>query len=166
MLPRIERSSSLTHDLILLCRRNFRVLVPGAGLGRLAWDVANLGQEYHVSDLEGYADHVSKQDSRARGTSSLITCFSPLSTCLTGIHVAAGLSLDSSLTSCVAKDGRSQQTYHLPIRPLFLQQPQHRSPPPAHLNPGCATILPAGGCRFLTGRRFVSHTASLGLGFR
>ena len=24
-------------------RRNLRVLVPGAGLGRLAWDVANLG---------------------------------------------------------------------------------------------------------------------------
>jgi hypothetical protein len=25
-------------------RSNFRVLVPGAGLGRLAWDVARLGQ--------------------------------------------------------------------------------------------------------------------------
>jgi carnosine N-methyltransferase len=25
-------------------RGNFRVLVPGAGLGRLSWDVANLGE--------------------------------------------------------------------------------------------------------------------------
>lgn len=27
-----------------LSRRKLRVLVPGAGLGRLAWDVANLGE--------------------------------------------------------------------------------------------------------------------------
>jgi carnosine N-methyltransferase len=26
-----------------LRRRNFRILVPGAGLGRLAWNIANLG---------------------------------------------------------------------------------------------------------------------------
>ena len=37
-------SGIATSDALNLCRRNFRVLVPGAGLGRLAWDVANLGQ--------------------------------------------------------------------------------------------------------------------------
>jgi hypothetical protein len=39
-------SSFLGEDFyIYRCRGNLRVLVPGAGLGRLAFDVANLGLE-------------------------------------------------------------------------------------------------------------------------
>ncbi|TFK92537.1 N2227-domain-containing protein [Polyporus arcularius HHB13444] len=35
-------------------RRNFRVLVPGAGLGRLAWDVANLGFACQGNEFSHY----------------------------------------------------------------------------------------------------------------
>ena len=34
----------LTRALLTESRHNFRVLVPGAGLGRLAYDVAKLGR--------------------------------------------------------------------------------------------------------------------------
>ncbi|KAI0827350.1 N2227-domain-containing protein [Trametes gibbosa] len=35
-------------------RRNFRVLVPGAGLGRLAWDIANLGFACQGNEFSHY----------------------------------------------------------------------------------------------------------------
>lgn len=34
-------------------RGKLRVLVPGAGLGRLAWDVAALGGSYIIGIIEG-----------------------------------------------------------------------------------------------------------------
>lgn len=50
-IPREERwehglcsSPRVNADADALHRSNFRVLVPGAGLGRMAWDIANLGE--------------------------------------------------------------------------------------------------------------------------
>jgi hypothetical protein len=50
-----------------------RVLVPGVGLGRLAFDVASLGQWNSAPDALCLAE--DKQASRVRGTSSLIICY-------------------------------------------------------------------------------------------
>lgn len=38
----------------MFIRRNFRVLVPGAGLGRLAWDVAHLGFACQGNEFSHY----------------------------------------------------------------------------------------------------------------
>ncbi|KAJ8083549.1 hypothetical protein PM082_009423 [Marasmius tenuissimus] len=42
------------HDIPERERRNFRVLVPGAGLGRLAYDVANLGFACQANEFSHY----------------------------------------------------------------------------------------------------------------
>ena len=56
-------------------RHNFRVLVPGAGLGRLAYDVANLGERISYPFLRSshQADRVP-QDFPAKATSFRTTC--------------------------------------------------------------------------------------------
>ena len=57
-------------------RHNFRVLVPGAGLGRLAYDVANLGKTTSHLFLRAShrADHVP-QDFPAKATNFRTTCY-------------------------------------------------------------------------------------------
>jgi hypothetical protein len=52
--PRSWHASSQTKS-----RHNFRVLVPGAGLGRLAYDVAKLGTSLSLSFLLHSRDRFS-----------------------------------------------------------------------------------------------------------
>jgi len=64
----------LTH---LSTRRKVKVLVPGAGLGRLAYDVAKMGMVQPSSaSLPFFVCLTSTNKvSRVRGTNSPITCF-------------------------------------------------------------------------------------------
>lgn len=65
--------------MVSLFRGKLRVLVPGAGLGRLAWDIANLGEPNEIvcsgNTQFQFADILSLQDLHVKGTSSLTTCF-------------------------------------------------------------------------------------------
>lgn len=61
-------------------RGNFRVLVPGVGLGRLAFDVASLGSYFSI--LHRIPPYILyDQDLRAKEMNSHITCYCLLFSC-------------------------------------------------------------------------------------
>ena len=98
-------------------RRNLRVLVPGAGLGRLAWDVANLGiylphPRETRSSLTGRRLRLPGKRILALHAPCLVLRFEPV--CL---DVPSHAACDSH----ARKDRRGQSTHHIPIRPLVLQ---------------------------------------------
>ena len=97
-------------------RRNLRVLVPGAGLGRLAWDVANLGTHLpHVwktrSPLTGHRLRLPGKRVLALHAPSLVLRPEPV--CLAVPSHAARRSRSH-------KDRRGQPAHHIPICPLVL----------------------------------------------
>ena len=110
-------------------RRNLRVLVPGAGLGRLAWDVANLGIYLpHVPrtrcPLTGHRLRMPGKRVLALHAPCLVLRLEPV--CL---DVPSHAACDSH----ARKDRRGQSTHHIPIRPLVLQPAQqHRDAPTNH----------------------------------
>ena len=72
-------TSALEVSYACLARHNFRVLVPGAGLGRLAWDVAAMGMLQSVLALCPEINITIAQALHVKGTSFHITCSCPRS---------------------------------------------------------------------------------------
>jgi hypothetical protein len=136
-------------------RHNFRVLVPGAGLGRLAYEVAKLGERISLSFDSATEPTASLRiflpRQRVFALHAVDLVLHSQSVC-TSPPIPALLSTILNLLPC-PKDAASKPAHDLPLRPHALQRARPRCRAQARTDTRRPTQRSASGIQLFPRRR-------------